>query len=68
LLNELAISIEVTNTVLAADEAAAGGDPSSARTLYRDALQRLGSDNIHTPERERAAALIREAMDRLPLL
>jgi hypothetical protein len=68
LLNELAISIEVTNTVLAADEAAAGGNPSSARTLYRDALQRLGTDNIHTPERERAAALIREAMDRLPLL
>lgn len=65
LLTELVASIRVTGYIEDADKARATGDLATARNLYREALFYLGRDNIHTPEREAAAARIRNAIEEL---
>jgi hypothetical protein len=62
LLTELAVSVDVANTVIAAERAAAGGDIESARDLYEVALRRLDDESIQTSERQHAAGRIREAL------
>ena len=66
ILSELAVSIMIANTVEEAERVARHGDISAARELYQDALSYLGHENVHIPDRERAAVRIREAIDRLP--
>jgi hypothetical protein len=64
-LNELAMTIRVANTVEEAERAVSQGDASTARRLYQDALLQLGDGEPGTPDRERAAGKIRDAMRRL---
>ena len=66
LLAELALSIHVANLVEQAERAVDEGAFPQARIYYRDALMSLGQENVSTPERDRAAQHIRDAMDRLP--
>jgi len=66
LLAELALSIHVANLVEQAERAVDEGAFPEARIYYRDALMSLGQENVSTPERDRAAQHIRDAMDRLP--
>jgi len=68
LLAELALSIHVANLVEQAERAVDRSSFSEARGYYRDALLSLGQENIYTPERERAALRIRQAMDGLPFI
>jgi hypothetical protein len=68
LLNELVLSVQVANAVEAAEHASSRGDISAARRFYEDALLRLGPTIDQSPEMERAANRIREAMDRLSFL
>ena len=65
LLNELALSVQVANTVEAAEHAVLRGEISHARQLYENALTRLAEEDDPSPERERAAMRIRAAIDRL---
>ena len=64
-LNALAMSVQVANAVEAAEQAASSGDIGLARELYADALAHLERQSDRTPERERAAERIREAIERL---
>jgi hypothetical protein len=67
LLLELAVSVTVGNLVEQAEQAAFRSDIHTARSLYGDALLRLGGADVQTPERERAARRIREAIERLSI-
>ena len=67
-LNELAVSIRVANTVERAESSALHGDLPGAGQLYREALVHLEEGDIHTPERRHAAERIREAIERLSFL
>jgi len=68
LLEEMTVSIRVSDQVERAERAAFKGDFREALSLYRDALFDLGRDNIHTEERQQAATHINTEIDRIRLL
>lgn len=65
LLQELMVSIRVSDHVEKAERAAFEHDFSRARGLYRDALFALGRDNVQSPARDAAAERIRTEIDRI---
>lgn len=68
LLQEMTVSIKVSDQVERAERAAFKGDHRDALSLYRDALFDLARDNVNTPEREQAAAHINAEIERIRLL
>jgi hypothetical protein len=66
-IREMIMSIKVTRLVEAARNAELDGDNRGARRLYRDALVELGSDNVSSTERRRAADRISAAIEKLEL-
>ena len=68
LLTEMVVSIKVSSRVERAERSAFKGDYAQARSLYRDALFYLGRDNIHSEDREQAAAFINAEIDRIRTL
>lgn len=68
LLQELIVSIKVSDQVEQAERAAFRGDLQEAVRLYRDALFYLTRDKVHTHERQQAADRINSEIDRIRLL
>ncbi|MBK8466977.1 MAG: hypothetical protein IPL32_14230 [Chloracidobacterium sp.] len=68
LLEEMTVSIRVSDQVERAERAAFKGEFREALSLYRDALFDLGRDNIYTKDREHAAMHINAEIDRIRLL
>jgi hypothetical protein len=66
-VNEMAVSIRVSDLVERAERAAFRRDDQEAVSLYRDALFYLGRDNVHTPERRAVADRINAEMEKLRL-
>lgn len=64
-LAEIIVSIEVSGIVEEAEKAAFQGDLKLARAHYRDALFRLGRDNVSSESRELAAERIANEMEKL---
>ena len=64
-LQELVVSIRVTDQVERAERAAFEHDFARARGLYRDALFDLGRDNVQSPARDAAAERIKAEIDRI---
>lgn len=65
LLQDLLVSIRVSDSIEKAERAAFEHEYSLARTLYRDALFDLGRDNVHSAAREQAAKRINEEIERI---
>ncbi|MEJ7624187.1 MAG: hypothetical protein WKF34_09355 [Pyrinomonadaceae bacterium] len=65
LLQELAVSIRVTEYVDQAERKVFEGRYEDARSLYREALYDLGRGGVDTPGRAQAAEKIRLAMERI---
>lgn len=65
ILTEIIVSIEVSGIVEEAEKAAFDGDQKLARVLYRDALFRLGRDNVSNESRQLAAERISKEMEKL---
>lgn len=65
LLREMVVSIKVSEWVEKAERASFDRDLDLARSLYREALFELGSDNISSQSRETAARRINEEIDRI---
>lgn len=68
LLQEMVVSIRVSDQVEKAERAVFRGDLREAMTLYRDALFYLGRDNVQTLGRQQAADRINAEIDRIRLL
>lgn len=68
LLQEMSVSIKVSDLVERAERAVYKNDLREALSLYRDALFDLGRDNIHTEDREQAAIHINTEIERIRLL
>ena len=68
LLQEMTVSIRVSDHVEKAERAAFKGELREALSLYRDALFDLARDNIHTADREQAAMHINAEIERIRLL
>lgn len=67
-LGEMAVSIEVTGIVEEAEQAAFQGNVKQARSLYRDALFRLGRDDQNFGNREAAAERINRELEKLQIM
>ena len=67
-LQEMEVSIRVSDQVEKAERAAFKGDLREALSHYRDALFDLGRDNIQTEDRQQAAMHINSEIERLRLL
>ena len=67
-LQEMAVSITVSDWVEKAERAEFKGDFREAMGLYRDALFYLGRDNVHSDDRQQAANHINAEIDRIRLL
>ncbi len=67
LLLELIASTKVTNLVERAGRAASKGNYKLAKSLYRDALFRLGRENVQSGNRERAALMINSEIEKIRL-
>ncbi|CAN5427814.1 hypothetical protein BH10ACI3_BH10ACI3_14110 [soil metagenome] len=65
ILRELVVSIKVSDWVEKAERAAFKGDYAEAKSHFRDALFDLGRDNVQSLDREQAAAVINQEIDRL---
>lgn len=65
LLQDLIVSIKVSDSIEKAERAVFEREYSTARTLYRDALFELGSDNVQSAARQQAANRINEEIDRI---
>ena len=68
LLQDLVVSIKVSDAIERAERAAFERDYSLARTLYRDALFDLGRDNVQSAARDQAAKRINEEIERIRAL
>lgn len=68
LLQDLLVSIKVSNWIEQAERAAFKKDYTLAKSLYRDALFDLGRDNIQTAAREAAASRINGEIERIRIL
>lgn len=68
LLQDMLVSIKVSNWIEQAERAAFKKDFTLAKSLYRDALFDLGRDNIHSPAREAAAVKINAEIERIRML
>jgi hypothetical protein len=67
-LQEMTVSMKVSDLVEKAERAVFKGDFHEALSLYRDALFDLGRDNIHTDDRQQAAMQIKAEIERIRLL
>ena len=67
-LQEMIVSIKVSDWIERAERAAFEGDRANAKSLYRDALFYLGRDNIETAWREEVAIHIDRAIENLNLI
>ena len=65
LLQDLLVSIKVSNWIEQAERAAFKKEYTLAKSLYRDALFDLGRDNVHSSAREVAAQRINAEIDRI---
>jgi len=68
LLQDMVVSIKVSDWVEKAERAEFEQDYAKARSHYRDALFYLGRDNIQSDGREEAAARINVEIERLRIL
>ncbi len=68
LLQDMLVSIKVSNWIEQAERATFKKDFTLAKSLYRDALFDLGRDNIHSPAREAAAVAINAEIERIRML
>ncbi len=68
LLQDLLVSIKISNWIEQAERAAFKKDYTLAKSLYRDALFDLGRDNVNSVAREAAALKINGEIDRIRLL
>ncbi|MFT3745042.1 MAG: hypothetical protein QM785_12205 [Pyrinomonadaceae bacterium] len=64
-LQEMIVSIKVSDWIERAERAAFEGDNATAKSLYRDALFYLGRDNIENAWREEAAIRIDREIENL---
>lgn len=68
LLEEMTVSMRVSDNVEKAERAAFKGDLREALSHYRDALFDLARDNVHTDDRQQAAERINAEIERIRLL
>jgi len=67
-LDDLLVSIKVSDLVEQAEKAAFKGEYPRAKSIYKDALFYLGRDNAQSDEREDAAEKILAEIERIRLL
>lgn len=68
LLQDLLVSIKVSDRIEQAERAVFEKDYALAKSLYRDALFDLGRDNVQSAAREAAAARINAEIERIRIL